>query len=230
MHTISQLDQTLTLALNGSQSLFIDYLSLISTSTITWIPLMLLLLYLIIRNNDLMGICGTILALILCVTLADQVASTIFKPIVGRFRPTQDPFIMYAVDVVNGYRGGKYGFFSSHAANTMAIATFLSLMVRNRTLTIWLYSWALLNCWTRVYLGVHYVGDLTVGTIWGLIVGSTIYKLWKRYCPGVETRRQRNALRPNFTKGGFSIGSTHLLISCIAATYVVIVCIAMYQQ
>ena len=58
-----------------------------------------------------MGICGTILALILCVTLADQVASTIFKPMVGRFRPTQDPFIMYAVDVVNGYRGGKYGFF-----------------------------------------------------------------------------------------------------------------------
>lgn len=209
---------------------FFDYLALISTSTVTWIPLLLLLLYLIIRNNDLRGICGTMLALIVCVLLADQVASTIFKPMVGRFRPTQDPYIMYMVDVVNGYRGGKYGFFSSHAANTMAIATFLSLMVRDRTLTIWLYSWALLNCWTRVYLGVHYIGDLTVGTLWGITVGYMVYKLWLRYCPGVEARRLRYAIRPNFTSGGFSIGSTHLLISGIAATYVAIVCIALCRQ
>ena len=119
-------------------------------------PLSILLFYLIIRNNDLPGIGGTPLALGLCILLADQMASTVFKPWVGRFRPTNDPSLMYAVDVVNGYRGGKFGFFSSHAANTMAIATFLSLLVRQKSLSLWLYSWALLNCWTRVYLGVHY--------------------------------------------------------------------------
>lgn len=223
MNLILQFDQSLTLALNGSHSLFADSLAVTATQTIIWLPLILLLLYLIIRNNDLFGILGTVLALSLCILIADQVASSIFKPLVCRFRPTQDPHIMYLLDVVNGYRGGRYGFFSSHAANTMAVATFLSLMVRHRALTIWLYSWAFVNCWTRVYLGVHYVGDLLVGTLWGVLVGWTIYKVWMRYCPGVKVRFARNASRVNFTAGGFSVGSVHLLVSGLAVTYLYIV-------
>lgn len=216
---ITQLDQTLTLALNGSHSLYVDTLAWTATQTSTWLPLCLLLLYLIIRNNDLAGVCGTVLALGLCILLADQMASTVFKPLVGRYRPTQDPLLMYAMDVVNGYRGGRYGFFSSHAANTMAVATFLSLMIKERTLTCWLYSWALLNCWTRVYLGVHYVGDLLAGTLWGIFVGWFVFKLWLRWCPGIGERRKRYTGLANFTQGGFSIGSVHLLISGLAVTY-----------
>lgn len=223
MHKLLEIDQTLTLALNGSHSLFADSLAVTATQTIIWIPLVLVLLYLLIRNNDLTGIFGTILALALCILIADQTASSIFKPLVCRYRPTQDPHIMYLLDVVNGYRGGRYGFFSSHAANTMAIATFLALMVRHRTLTIWLFSWALLNCWTRVYLGVHYFGDLLVGTVWGIFTGWAVYKLWWRYCPGIKARTERNASRSNFTAGGFSIGSVRLLISGLAATYLYIV-------
>ena len=217
-----QLDQQLTLWLNGSQSLYLDQLAWTATQTATWIPLSILLFYLIIRNNDLPGIGGTLLALGLCILLADQMASTVFKPWVGRFRPTNDPSLMYAVDVVNGYRGGKFGFFSSHAANTMAIATFLSLLVRQKSLSLWLYSWALLNCWTRVYLGVHYIGDLLTGTLWGLFVGWVVFKLWLRYCPGVSLRRERNALRMQFTAGGYSLGSVHLLIAGIALSYLFI--------
>ena len=223
-----QLDQTLTLALNGSQSLYLDSLAWTATHTSTWFPLMLLLLYLIIRNNDLVGVCGTVLAIGLCVLIADQVASTLFKPMVGRFRPTNDPFIMYAIDVVNDYRGGRYGFFSSHAANTMAVATFLALVVRERTLTLWLYSWALVNCWTRVYLGVHYIGDLTVGTLWGLFTGWMVYRLWLRYCPGIAERRKRYTELANFTPGGYSIGSVHLLISGIALSYLYIAFVGLY--
>lgn len=224
----TQLDETLTLALNGSDSLYIDSLAWTATHTSTWIPLIFLLLYLIIRNNDLVGVCGTILAIGLCILLADQVASTIFKPLVARFRPTNNPFIMYALDVVNDYRGGRYGFFSSHAANTMAVATFLTLMIRNRTLTVWLYSWALLNCWTRVYLGVHYVGDLTAGTLWGLFIGWIIYKLWLRYCPGISERSKRYTGQGNMTSGGYTIGSVHLLISGILLTYLYIAFVSLY--
>lgn len=218
------LDQIATLFLNGSSSLYLDGLAWTATQTATWLPLSVVLLYLVIRNNDLAGVCGIVLCIALSITLADQMASTVCKPLFARYRPANDPILMYAVDVVNGYRGGRYGFFSSHAANTVAVATFVALLVRNRTLTYWLYSWAALNCWTRAYLGVHYVGDLTVGCIWGGLVGWGVYKLWLRFMP--RSQRQRMALgsaRPaSFTATGYSIGSVHLLISALAVTYIFI--------
>ena len=146
----THIDQILTLWLNGSHSLYVDGIAWAATHTVTWIPTMIVLVYVIVRNNNLSGMATVILSLGLCILLADQVASTICKPLVARFRPTNDPFIMYSVDVVNAYRGGNYGFFSSHAANTTAVATFLSLIIRHRPLTWCVYSWALLNCWTRV--------------------------------------------------------------------------------
>lgn len=172
------LDRTLTLLLNGSSSLYLDGLAWTATQTLTWLPLAVVLFVVIVRNNDLRAVLSLLVALAIAVTLADQVASSVFKPLVARFRPAQNPELMYIVDVVNGYRGGLYGFFSSHAANTFAIATFVALLIRHRTLSIGLFSWALLNCWTRVYLGVHYVGDLTVGALWGALVGWGAYALW----------------------------------------------------
>ena len=140
------IDQTLTLLLNGSQSLFLDGLAWTATQTSTWIPLMFVLLYVVIQGNDLRGLFYIIIGGALCILLADQVASTLCKPWVARWRPTHDPFIMYAIDIVNGYRGGNYGFFSSHAANTMSIATFFAFVFRNKQLNYWLFSWVLLNC------------------------------------------------------------------------------------
>lgn len=167
-----ELDQQLTLFLNGSESLYLDRLALTATHTLTWLPAGVVLLYVLIRNNTLRGVVATVLGLAFCILVADQVASGVCKPLFARFRPTNDPMLMYVVDVADGYRGGRYGFFSSHAANTMAVATFIHLLVRSRSLAFWMYSWALLNCWTRAYLGVHYVGDLLAGTLWGLFIES----------------------------------------------------------
>ncbi len=171
------MDRQLTLLLNGSQSLYLDGVAWTATRTLTWIPLAIVLLYVIVRDNNLRGIWHVVLGIALSILLADQMASSVFKPLVARWRPTHNPEIMYMIDVVNGYRGGNYGFFSSHASNTWAIAMFVSLLARRRFLTISLASWALLNCWTRVYLGVHYLGDLAVGTLWGLFVGWAFYRL-----------------------------------------------------
>lgn len=171
------MDRQLTLLLNGSQSLFLDGLAWTATRTITWIPLAIVLLYVVVRDNNLRGVWHILLGIALSILLADQMASSVFKPWVARWRPSHNPEIMYLVDVVNGYRGGNYGFFSSHASNTWAITTFVSLLARRRILTFGLASWALLNCWTRVYLGVHFVGDLAVGTVWGLFVGWAFYQL-----------------------------------------------------
>ena len=140
------MDQAITLLLNGSSSLYLDGIAWTATQTTTWLPLAIVLLYVVIQANDLRGILRIIICISLCIALADQVASSVFKPLVARWRPTHDPYIMYMVDIVRGYRGGNYGFFSSHAANTMAVATFVTLLMRRKTLSYWLGSWVLLNC------------------------------------------------------------------------------------
>lgn len=231
--TAYTIDKAITLFLNGSSNIYIDHWAQTATQTITWIPLAVLLVYILIRHNDLVSFVELVLAIALCILIADQVASSICKPIIARFRPAQDPYIMFAVDVVSGYRGGLYGFFSSHAANTFAVSTFLILLMKNRILTYWLLSWAIINCWTRAYLGVHYASDLAVGAIWGTATGYFIYQLWLRFCHHSEiwkkTHQEENAIKQcgktpagGFTLGGYSISSIHLLCAGIAATYLYI--------
>lgn len=120
-------DKELLLNLNGSQSLFWDGFMWVATSTIVWVPVAAMLLYIIIKNNKIQEALLTIVMIALVITLADQIASGLCKPFFARFRPTQDPNIMYMVDIVNGYRGGRFGFISSHAANTFAISVFYLL-------------------------------------------------------------------------------------------------------
>lgn len=229
------LDRTITLFLNGSESLFVDGLAWTATQTTTWLPLVLVLLYVVIRNNDLGGVLRVVLGIALSILLADQVASSIFKPLVERWRPTNDPSFMYMVDVVRGYRGGSYGFFSSHAANTMAVATFLTFTIKNKELSIWLYSWCLLNCWSRVYLGVHYVGDLFVGCVWGFFVGWMMYRLFiLRYEKKQLQLRLQNAgsmyTSTSLTSVRYSLGSLHIFICALSLTYLYIIFKALFFE
>lgn len=138
-----------------------------------------MLLYIIIKNNKIQEALLTIIMIALVITLADQIASGLCKPFFARFRPTQDPNIMYMVDIVNEYRGGQFGFISSHAANTFAISVFLSLLIKRKSLTFMLLFWAVLNSYSRIYLGVHYPGDILFGTIEGCFIGYLIYLLYK---------------------------------------------------
>ena len=218
LQTLNQIDQTLTLSLNGSHSLFLDGVAATATQTITWMPVAVVLIYVVIRNNDLRAVGTIVLAIALSILIADQGASSICKPLFGRLRPTHEPSIMYAVDVVNGYRGGKFGFISSHAANTFAVATLLTLLVRGRRLAIVLFGWALLNCWTRVYLGVHYVGDLACGAMWGTLVATGIYFAAKRLCPTLAADSRLRGCHAGFTKGGYSCATVELLELGMLAT------------
>lgn len=222
------IDQAITLFINGSQSLFIDGIALTATHTSTWIPLMIVLLYIIIQGNNLRGVFLFIIAFALCILISDQMASTICKPLFERWRPTHDPEIMYIVDTVNGYRGGKYGFFSSHAANTMSIAVFLSLILKHKKLSIWLFSWVALNCWTRVYLGVHYVGDITVGLIWGTIVGYVIHRCYNYYLLKSETNANAAISNSVQTTPFYSSHNINLFITTIQITYLYVLIRALF--
>jgi undecaprenyl-diphosphatase len=175
---VLNLDQQLLLMMNGSHSLFADGVMMIATNAFTWIPLYVALFYLVIKNNENMSQVVLVVGCsALCVFLADGVSSGIIKPLIGRMRPSNDPRLAGFVDVVSGYRGGRFGFFSSHAANTFSVFLFFALVVRNKIFTLFMLSWTLFNCYTRIYLGVHYPGDIFIGLVWGAIVGSGVYYL-----------------------------------------------------
>ena len=202
-------DQELLLKLNGSDSLFWDGFMWISTNMFTWIPLAIVLLYVILKNNKIKEALVIIALLGVVIALADQISSGICKPFFARFRPTQDPELMYQIDIVNGYRGGIYGFISSHATNTFAVAVFLSLILKSGSLAIILFIWATLNAISRIYLGVHYPGDIFFGTLVGVGAGILIYMIYKKLQQTLL--KQSNFISNQYTSSGYLISDIHLI-------------------
>ncbi len=127
MHELNELDHQLTLAINGSDSLFWDNLMYTVTNTFSWTLVIITLLIIIFKNNTWKEAVMVYVTIALLIFVADRICSGIVKPMVERWRPTQDPQLMYLVDVVRNYRGGRFGFFSGHACNTMCMAVFLHL-------------------------------------------------------------------------------------------------------
>ena len=119
------------------------------------------------------------LAVGLCILIADQVASGFCKPFFERLRPTHDPELKDIVHVVNDYRSALYGFCSSHASNTFGIATLTCLLFRNRWYAALIFSWATLNCYSRMYLGVHFPLDIICGALLGVAAGYISYYFYK---------------------------------------------------
>lgn len=217
--TLIDPDRQLLLWFNGSDSLFLDGLAKTLTTAVTWIPLYVSLLYMVLKNNDDVKKVLLVLACAgLCVFLAGSLNDMLVKPSVGRWRPTHDPVIGYTIDVVNGYRGGKHGFFSSHAANTFSIAVFISLLVRSRALTVGLVIWSLVNCWTRMYLGVHFPGDIFFGLLWGGIVGTAVWYLHRRVHGLLSP--SLNFISSQYTSTGYQLTSVDAVITVLAFTFI----------
>jgi len=119
-----------------------------------------------------------ILSLALVVLFADQLSSSFFKPFFKRFRPTHHPDYMYIVDIVKDFRGGQYGFISGHATNSFGLAVFFSLLFKNRFVTVFMIFWAVLNSYSRIYLGVHFISDIIAGLFFGLLIGLLVYEIY----------------------------------------------------
>lgn len=203
MQTLTDIDRSILAFFNGSDSLFVDNLAVILTSGLTWIPLYLSLLYVVIKNNETMKqIMLVIGCMILSIVLSDGVADFIAKPMFERLRPSNDPLIKYTVNVVEGIRGNSYSFFSAHASNTFCIAMFFSLLVRNKVFVVTMVSWSLINCWTRIYLGLHYPSDILVGLIWGGVSGSLAYYIYiKSY---LRIYKDFNYISSRYTSTGYN--------------------------
>lgn len=219
MDLLIELDRQLLLWLNGSSSLYLDALVHILTTAVTWVPLYVALFYMVVKNNDTVPqIVLVVVCAALCVLLTGTVDDTFVKPAVARWRPTHDPVIGSMVDVVDQYRGGNYGFFSAHAANTFSIAVFFSLLVRSRLLTTALILWSLLNCWTRVYLGVHFPGDILCGLLWGGIGGTLVYLLY--YKLSRRLTMTTNFVSTQYTSTGYQAGDVDVVVSVLIFTII----------
>lgn len=216
-----RLDQQLLLWANGSDSLFWDHVMTGITSTVAWIPIAVILLYVIIKNNSMRGVMLIVLMLALAILIADQFSSSFCKPYFARFRPAQDPLLMYMVDVVDGYRGGRYGFISSHAANTFAVCLFLSLLIRNVWMTCSLVLWAGLCSYSRIYLGVHYPGDIFFGALCGAAVGAGCYWFYRFLLR--KTVQHSNFISTQYTLSGYAIGDLELFQTALYLTYLIII-------
>ena len=228
LDTLLNIDRYLLLSLNGSDSLFWDGCMLVYTSMAVWAPLALMMLYVLMKNNNIKDFLLLVVLIALVATLTDQISSGFCKPFFARWRPTNDPMLMYAVDVVNETRGGKYGFTSSHAANSFGIATFIMLLIRNRALSVSLMTWAAMNAFTRIYLGVHYPGDILAGTVIGIVVGWAVYRLYVY----IQNHKRRNSRRDwvsdHYTKSGYLVSDVYFLLVIMYATFIAIPIISFF--
>ena len=213
-----QLERSLFLLLNACHSAFWDNVMYIHSFTLTWVPFYLCFFFVFISGKNWKEVVWVLAVLGLLILFCDQLSSGIAKPFFHRLRPTHHPDFKDLVHTVLGYRGGRYGFFSGHAANSFGFATLMSLMFRNKIFTVAIFVFAAVMSYSRVYLGVHFISDIAVGMLAGMLIGWFAYELlifgrryWIKKSPG-KLRKAIYPPRQAYRLTGVYVGMTVLIL------------------
>lgn len=223
------IDTRVFMFLHGPHTLWLDYFMSTFSGRFEWIALYVVIAYAIFKTfGRSLGI-AYLLAIAAAITLTDQTCASLIRPMVERMRPSNpaNP-LSEMVTVVNNYRGGAFGFPSCHAANTFALATFVAMMFRRRRVGWSMFAWAILTCYSRVYLGVHYPGDLLSGAIVGSLFGLLCFACATVGFRSLRARGLQMAGRPVFHLGsdpngrGQGITCGDLILATLIATVIAI--------
>ena len=180
---LDSVDSQLMLTLNSMYVSALDQWWYMVSYKLTWIPLYLAILFAVLyRYGKSKQTIAAIFLFAIAITLTDQTCSGLLKPLVARMRPSNtNGDIWQMIHIVNGYRGGPYGFPSSHAGNSFAVMTLVMMLFRNRIVSVFFVFWAVVHSYSRIYLGVHYPGDVMVGLLIGVIYSYLAYKIFDHY-------------------------------------------------
>jgi undecaprenyl-diphosphatase len=176
---IEELDRQLLLFINSHNSPFWDSVMSFMSMKLVWAPLYIaILIFLGIRYKKKFLI--ILLFIAIAVALSDQI-SVLIKNGVERLRPCHEPTLQGLLHLVNDSCGGKYGFVSSHASNSFNVALLSIMFVKKRWYSAVILAWAAIVSYSRIYLGVHYPGDVISGAILGALIGWGTFKAYEAF-------------------------------------------------
>lgn len=198
------IERNLFLSLNGSDSVLLDNIFWTITGRYIWVPMLIFLAVMFFYKRPWKEALLTTLAVVLVFTLCDQISSSFFKVFFQRLRPSHHPDFKDIIDTVRDYRSGGFSFISGHATNSFGIAFFLIRLYASRWLSIPVLTWASLNSYSRIYLGLHFISDILAGILVGSLLGLLVFAVYtfirKRYLHNEESERSTSPYSLEKTK------------------------------
>lgn len=179
MNSLVQWDIKLFLYLNSLHVDWMDPIMIGFSDKFIWIPFYLVLLVVLYRKYEIKSVLTVVLLVVGVVLAADQGSVHLFKNVFQRLRPCHNESINSSIYLLK-HCGGQYGFVSSHATNTFAIAIFLGSVLQSKWL-IGLLIWASIVSYSRIYLGVHFPLDIVGGAILGAIIALVFLQVQSRF-------------------------------------------------